>query len=112
MYYGDYPPYVPVWKRREKAKKKLAQLKKQGQKVSPVVIEGRHIATTVWGKAWCENLEAYSDFASRLPRGRSYVRNGLVIDLQIETGKLTAVVSGSDVYTIQVDIRPLAQSRW
>ena len=74
----------------------LAKLRKQGRKISPVVIEGRTIAKTFWGKAWCDNLERYSDFANRLPRGRTYVRNGSVVDLQVAPGSVTALVSGSD----------------
>ena len=111
-FYGGFGPYVPVWKRRQQAAKKIAQLKKSGHNVKPVVIEGRAIATTFWGKAWCDNLEACSDFASRLPRGRSYARNGSVIDLQIAIGKLTALVSGSEIYSAKVNIRPLPKERW
>ena len=91
----------------------MAQLaKKTGQKSSPVQIEGRLIAKTFWGKAWCDNLEAYSDFANRLPRGRSYVRNGSVVDLQITEGQVTARVSGSSLYNIAIKIKPLAPARW
>ena len=78
--------------------------RKKGQPVSPVVIEGRAIATTFWGKAWCDNLESYSDFANRLPRGRTYVRNGSVVDLQIAPGEMTALVSGSALYQVTVSI--------
>jgi uncharacterized Zn finger protein len=66
--------------------------KKTGQLTSPVMLESRKIAHTFWGKAWCDNLEAYSDFANRLPRGRTYVRNGSVVDLQIGPGSVTARV--------------------
>ncbi len=111
-FYGGFGPYVPSWKRRQQAARKIAQLKKSGSNVKPVVIEGRAIATTFWGKAWCDNLEAYSDFANRLPRGRSYCRNGSVIDLQIAIGKLTALVSGSEIYSVKVNIRPLPKERW
>ncbi len=111
-FYGGFAPYVPSWKRRQQAARKIAQLKRSGRNVKPVVIEGRAIATTFWGKAWCDNLEAYSDFANRLPRGRSYARNGSVIDLQIEIGKVTALVSGSEIYSAKVDIRPLAKQQW
>jgi uncharacterized Zn finger protein len=110
--YGGFPEYVPVATRRAQAQRKLAQLRKQGRKVSPVVIEGRLIATTFWGKAWCENLDAYSDFSNRLPRGRTYVRNGSVIDLQIEEGRVSALVSGSEIYESAVSIRPLSKERW
>ena len=54
---------------------------RRGETVSPVVIEGRKIASTFWGQAWCTNLESYSDFENRLPRGRTYVRNGSVVHL-------------------------------
>src|SRR5260370_3183072 len=111
-FYGGFGPYVPVWKRRQQAAKKIAQLKKSGHNVKPVVIEGRAIATTFWGKAWCDNLEACSDFASRLPRGRSHARNCSVIGLQIAIGKLTALVSGSEIYSAKVNICPLPKERW
>jgi uncharacterized Zn finger protein len=78
----------------------------------PVEVAGRVIAATFWGKAWCDNLESYSDFENRLPRGRTYVRNGSVVDLEIETGKVTALVCGSNLYRISINIRPLALARW
>ena len=97
MRYGmDWAPYIPVAERRRKAEKLTAKLRKQGQALAPVVIEGRAIATTFWGKAWCSNLEAYRDYESRLPRGRSYARNGAVIDLQIAPGEVRALISGSE----------------
>ena len=74
--------------------------------MAPVVIEGRAIVTTFWGKAWCDNLESYSDFANRLPRGRTYVRNGSVVDLQIAPREVTAMVSGSSLYQVTVEHRP------
>ena len=110
-YYG-FKPYVPVAQRREKAAREMAKLAKKGQVISPVAIEGRMIASTFWGKAWCENLESYSDYANRLPRGRSYVRNGSVVDLQIERGRVRASVSGSEIYSISIDIGTLPKSRW
>lgn len=114
MYYGDWgwKPYVPVAERRRKAAKEMAKRQKQGQSVSPVRIEGRAIATTFWGKAWCDNLECYSDFANRLPRGRTYVRNGSVVDLQITAGAIRAVVCGSELYDVVVKVAPVAKAHW
>ncbi len=105
-------PYVPVAKRRHKAAQKIAKMQKAGRKVLPVEISGRAITTTFWGDAWCRNLEAYSDYANRLPRGRTYVRNGAVIDLHIEAGSVSALVSGSAIYTVKIEIKPLATRRW
>src|SRR6201993_2686010 len=95
--FWGWKPYVTVAERRRKASREMEKRKKQGHLISPVSIEGRAIVKTFWGKAWCENLERYSDFANRLPRGRTYVRNGSVIDLQIESGKIRASVSGSEI---------------
>ncbi len=107
-----WAPYVSVAERRRQAVQKVAALNKKGREVSPVQIDGRTIASTFWGKAWCDNLEAYSDFENRLPRGRTYVRNGSVIDLQIAPGKITALVSGSSVYTVEIGIQPVEKPRW
>ncbi len=110
-FYG-WRPYVSVAERRRKAANEMAKLKKKGHPVSPVVVEGRTIVKTFWGKAWCENLERYSDFANRLPRGRTYVRNGSVIDLQIAPGEIKALVSGSEIYEVAVKVAPVAKARW
>jgi uncharacterized Zn finger protein len=111
--YYRWRPYVPVAQRRANAARELAKLsKKAGTPVSPVVLEKRTIAHTFWGNAWCDNLEAYSDFANRLPRGRTYIRNGSVVDLQIAPGKVMARVAGSDLYKIEIKIKPLAAGLW
>ncbi|HET7862948.1 MAG TPA: hypothetical protein VFL86_00950 [Burkholderiaceae bacterium] len=112
-YYDNYyPPYVPVAQRQAQARKQAVALQKKGQALQPVVIEGRGIASSFWGKAWCQQLEAHSDYANRLPRGRSYARNGAVIDLRVETGQVSALVSGSEVYTVKIDVQPLAAAAW
>ena len=110
--YGGFPEYVPVAERRKQAARLVEKLKKKGQVVSPIVIEGRVIAKTFWGKQWCKNLESYSDYESRLPRGRTYVRNGSVIDLAIDSGKIKALVSGSSIYEVNIIIDPVALSQW
>lgn len=110
--HDNWPRYVPVAERRRQAAKKAAKLKKTGRNMAPIEIAGRKIASTFWGEAWCQNLEAYSDYANRLPRGRTYVRNGSVIDLQIEAGCVRALVSGSHLYEVEIKIAPLAKKKW
>jgi uncharacterized Zn finger protein len=110
--FGRWAPYVPVAQRRANALGEAKRLASKGRKVSPVAIEGKTIAATVWGKAWCANLESYSDFANRLPRGRSYVRNGSVIDLQIKERSIEALVSGSEMYEIAISLDPVPAGRW
>lgn len=109
---GDWPAYVPVAERRRNAARALAKLRRTGHKAAPVTVEGRTIASTVWGKAWCSNLESYRDYDSRLPSGRSYVRNGAVIDLQIGPREIKAVVSGSSLYRVTVRIAPVSAAQW
>jgi len=112
MSYFGWQPYVPVAERRRQAAHKLDKLRKQGQSIAPVTIEGRTIARSFWGKSWCTNLERYSDYASRVPRGRTYVRNGSVVDLQIAKGTVTAMVAGSELYKIKITIASVAAGRW
>ncbi len=110
-YYG-FRPYVPVAMRRAQAFREVEKLKKKGLTLSPVVLEGRRIASNFWGKAWCDNLERYTDYENRLPRGRTYVRNGSVVDLQIERGLVRAMVSGSSLYKVTINIGAISQQRW
>jgi uncharacterized Zn finger protein len=111
-YYYGFKDYISVAERRQQAARVLAKLNTKGRKTAPIVIDGRKIATTFWGKAWCDNLEHYSDYANRLPRGRSYVRHGTVVDLQIAPGVVKALVSGSELYTVEIDVRSVARARW
>jgi uncharacterized Zn finger protein len=111
-YYYGFKPYVSVAARRAKAQREMEKRRKKGQAVSPVTIEGRKIATTFWGTAWCDNLESYSDYANRLPRGRSYLRNGSVVDLQIKPGEIVASVSGSSLYEVRLTVSPVPGARW
>jgi uncharacterized Zn finger protein len=109
---GRWKPYVPVAQRRAKAQRAAEKHAESGDALSPVSIQGRAIAHTFWGKAWCDNLERYSDFANRLPRGRTYVRNGSVFDLRIEPGRVDALVSGSEIYKVEVKVAAVPPRRW
>ena len=110
-YYG-YKPYVSVAARRLKAEKLAAKAKKSGAEFTPVEAFRGGIAKTFWGKAWCDNLEHYSDFANRLPRGRSYVRNGSVVDLKVTAGEVHAKVMGSSLYAVEIKMTAVAAKQW
>jgi uncharacterized Zn finger protein len=109
---SQWPDYVSVAQRRAKAERAAVKLSKKGSALSPVVVEGRKLASTFWGRAWCDNLESYRDYENRLERGRSYVRNGLVIDLQVAPHMVTAMVAGSSVYTITIKIAEVPKAQW
>ncbi len=109
--YG-WPVYVPVAERRVKAQKQLEKMLKKGVKVQPVQIAGRKIAASFWGKGWCDHMESFSDYANRLPRGRTYVRNGSVCHLEINGGQISAMVSGTSLYKVSITIKPLPATKW
>lgn len=114
-YYGyddGWPPYVSAAERRLRAAREAEKLRKKGEPLEPIRIEGRRIATTFWGKAWCDTMESYHDYDNRLPRGRMYARNGSVLDLRIAEGKVAALVSGSSLYTVAIDITQLSKKKW
>ncbi|MCP4284377.1 MAG: helix-turn-helix domain-containing protein [Gammaproteobacteria bacterium] len=112
MRYGGWAPYVSVAKRRARAAKEMEKLTRKGMKIEPIEVQGRKIARTFWGEAWCSHLEKFSDYENRLPRGRTYVRNGSVCHLAISKGKIEAIVSGSELYSISISITPLSTAKW
>jgi len=113
-YYYGFPPYVSVAQKRAKAEKKLKALRKKNPGIAPVVIEGRSIASTWWGKSWNQNLERYADYSNRIGRGRSYGRHGAVLDLKIKAGEIRSLVQGSQgqPYKVVVSIKPLSKENW
>ncbi|WP_141504392.1 SWIM zinc finger family protein [Paenibacillus luteus] len=113
-FYNEFPEYVPVAEKKRNAERAVEKLKKKGQNISPIVIAGRTITKTWWGKSWCDNLESYSDYSNRIDRGRSYVRHGAVLDLQISEGNVTSLVQGSTSkpYKVEIIIAPLSKKLW
>jgi len=112
--YGGFPAYVPVAERKERAAKSVENLKKKNKDISPVVITGRTIANTWWGKSWNKNLESYADYSNRIGRGRSYLKNGAVLDLKITEGNINALVQGSrsKPYKVDISIKSLPKNVW
>ena len=111
--YDEYPRYIPVAERQANAAKEVKKLRKQGYDIQPIEsFRSRKIAQSFWGHAWCRHLETYSDYESRLPRGRTYVRNGSVCHLEIKSGQIEAFVSGSELYKININIAPLPANKW
>ena len=114
MSYWGYPRYVSVAEKRAKAARKLKQLKKKNPGIQPIVLEGQAIAKTWWGKSWNLNLERYADYSNRIGRGRSYVRHGAVLDLQISAGQVNSLVQGSRTkpYTVTIKIKGITKEIW
>lgn len=111
--YDDrFPPYIPVAQRARDAAAAVAKLKKKGHNIEPVAIAGRAITSTFWGNAWCRHLESLSDYQSRLPRGRTYVRRGAVVHLALDSGRILAKVQGSSLYDVEIAVVKLKPQRW
>src|SRR5258708_21235912 len=110
--YGGFPRYVSVGERRAKALLQARKLEKRGRVLEPVRLEGQRIASSFWGKEWCKNLESYMDFSNRLPRGRTYVRSGAVVDLRIGPGQIDALGAGGSLYEVSVRVDQRAHTRW
>jgi uncharacterized Zn finger protein len=112
--YSGFPEYVSVGSKRAKAEKKLEQLKKKNPDIQPVIIEGRALAKSWWGKEWNKNLERYADYSNRIGRGRNYVRHSAVLDLKIKPGKVEALVQGSrsTPYSVSINIKPVPKKNW
>jgi len=109
--YG-WPRYISAAEHRADAKKQVEKLRKKGMEIEPVEIEGRKIARTFWGSGWCKHLEAFSDYANRLPRGRSYVRNGMVCHLKLSESVIEAMVCGTSIYNVEITVDKLPEKKW
>ncbi len=113
-WHGNYPPYVPVAERQAKARRQAEKLRKKTGNLQPISVSGRILARSWWGKSWNQNLERYSDYANRLPRGRSYLTNGMVLDLQIEKETIRGIVAGSSAepYQVTIRIQAISDANW
>lgn len=111
-YYNDWAPYVPVAQRKANGVREATKRMKKGDSLQPVKIVGNQIAKTFWGRAWCSHFESYRDYANRLPRGKTYARNGSVCDLRVMPGKVTGMVCGSELYDVVIRIEPLKAKQW
>ncbi|EDN70096.1 SWIM Zn-finger [Beggiatoa sp. PS] len=76
---------------------------------------------TWWGQRFIEALEAFTD-TNRLGRGRSYARNGKILNYEVNDGKITAKVRGSinpyfgvykePRYKVSIEIKQISAQHW
>lgn len=98
----------------ERVQREIAKRRARGEALQPLEApqKSRHLCQSFWGQAWCRHLANYQHYEARLPAGRSYLRQGKVLDLTVEPGTLSAVVAGTELYDTLIHIRPLAADRW
>lgn len=106
--------YQDVEEAKERVQREIAKRVRRGERFEALAAPAgkKNLCATFWGQAWCRNLETYQQYESRLPRGRSYLRQGNVYNLAIEPGVVSAVVAGSELYDTTVRIQPLPAAAW
>lgn len=111
---GFYKAYESVAEKKLKAERKLKKLRKSDPTVEPVILTGRTIAKSWWGKSWCTNLESYADYSNRITRGKSYVKQNAILDLKVNTGRVESKINGSGnkIYNCTIDIDKVTQKSW
>ncbi|HZG69700.1 MAG TPA: SWIM zinc finger family protein, partial [Herpetosiphonaceae bacterium] len=69
--------------------------------------------TSWWAKRWIAVLETFG-WGSRLTRGRSYARQGQVLNIDLQVGRVNARVQGSRAtpYRVKIEIPPLGDAQW
>ncbi|SKA78073.1 Uncharacterized conserved protein, contains Zn finger domain [Prosthecobacter debontii] len=99
---------------QERVQREIAKRRARGESLTPLAAPkgSKKLCQTFWAQAWCRHLERYSHYEARLPAGRSYLRNGQVLDLVIEPGTLSAVVAGEHLEDTLIHIRPLDAAHW
>jgi uncharacterized Zn finger protein len=112
-FYPDADYFEEYEARRSKTKGEIARRQAGGEELHPVVPpDGMKLSTSFWGQAWNRNLESYADYEKRLPRGRSYFRQGRVYNLDFDGTAATALVAGQQVYEVRIDFKPLGDEAW
>ncbi|MGE3271568.1 MAG: SWIM zinc finger family protein [Chloroflexota bacterium] len=74
---------------------------------------GPELATTWWARRWMAALDGFG-WAGRLSRGRSYARNGRVLDVEFSRGAIRARVQGSErqPYRVEMSVERFPDQVW
>ena len=116
-YWSNIPSYnqPSVSELRRRAEVSVSSARRKGQIMEPAIPQTRSgpVCQSWWGQAWCQNLERYADYSTRLERGRRYIRSGTVLDLKIRKGRIEARVQGSRraPYKVEIRISPLSEEK-
>jgi uncharacterized Zn finger protein len=106
--------YESTFEKKQRMERELRKRAAQGEVLTPLELSAnkRKIAGTFWGRSWCQHIESYRDYENRLPRARSYLRQGSVFNLEVEQGKIRAQVAGSTLYDVEITIKPIEKKAW
>ena len=98
---------------KQNVQRQLEKRQAKGEELKQVIApKGKKLASEFWGQAWQRHLEGLADYETRLPRGRSYLRQGNIYNLEIATGRVTAEVAGEHLYEVSIHFTPLTSEKW
>lgn len=93
------------------ARRELIELKSAGEEVRPVVGTTRKLAAHFWGSAWMKHLALCESGGWSLSAGRTLLRHGCVLDLQLEAGLIRARVMEERLHDVEIALDPLDGER-
>jgi uncharacterized Zn finger protein len=101
MFHRDFQPRFP----RSRPRRARGGIKSQSQRGG--------FGESWWAKRWIAVLESFN-IGGRLSRGRSYARSGQVLSIDIDKGKVNALVQGSrpKPYRITIQVKALERTDW
>ncbi len=90
---------------------RLAELQAAGEELHPVVSRSRALVSHFWGKAWMRHLAACEAGGLCLAPGRTLLRHGCVLDVQLAPGLIRARVSTQRLEEVELHLAPLDEER-
>ena len=90
---------------------RIAEYQAGGEELHPVVNKTRKLAANFWGSAWMKQLALCESGGMSLAPGRTLLRHGCVLHVDIRPGEITALISAEEVYEVQLKLAPLDEER-
>lgn len=93
------------------AVERSAQLTAEGTELHPVGASSRKLAEHFWGSAWMRHLALCEAGGLCLSPGRTLLRHGCVLDLEIAPCSIRALVSAQELYEVALTLEPLDEEK-
>ncbi len=93
------------------AAERLSALRAQGEELCPVVSRSRALASHFWGKAWMRRRANCEAGGFALAPGRTLLRHGCVLHVQLAPGLIRARVSSQRLEEVELRLAPLDEER-
>jgi hypothetical protein len=111
MSFREWKPYVPA-----DARRRTIEGGERGEAMGSNAVAGcavtRRHCEDVLGQGVVREPRALQPLANRLPRGRTYLRNGSVVGLVIGRGEVRAPVIRTQLYRVEVRVAAVGKQHW